>query len=291
MMFFPNPSRRRFVETTAAAAELPRSPFASGADCSYWFIDADTLQSWPVADPVAWSLENASQPVLERATEGLLKLTADEGDRIIRLVVRRCRLNLLELRPGQVVVHHWGQQGVADLRRFFKAHRLAGSRIKVVLRDRKRENSVTTRTGDQFLFGVRVTARFPLDLYLRKWASRCEQEPDDWQAAPLTWSGYAWEGIESNRIPWAALKSAWRRASPLICQNCNTPTILINFGYPFYGMFNRDRLFLHVCGTCRRKFEDCSIESVTEWMNANLDEEVRPQYDMIWDHRKPRRTL
>jgi hypothetical protein len=43
----------------------------------------------------------------------------------IRLITRRRKLNLLELRPGRVMVQHWGQQGQADLRPFFKQHRLA----------------------------------------------------------------------------------------------------------------------------------------------------------------------
>jgi hypothetical protein len=48
--------------------------------------------------------------VLERAAEGLRKLTPSDGERIVRLIVRRCRLNLIELHPGQVVVHRWSQQ-------------------------------------------------------------------------------------------------------------------------------------------------------------------------------------
>ena len=121
--------------------------------------------AWLVADPVQWSLENARQPILERASERLRKLTTDDGDRIIRLVVRRCKLNLLELLPEQVVVHHWTEQGRADLRPFFKAHRLARSDIKVVVRDRKRE-VVTTQTGDDFLYGERLLPFWPTTVRL-----------------------------------------------------------------------------------------------------------------------------
>jgi hypothetical protein len=70
---------------------------------------------------VAWSLENALQPTLERASEGLRTLTPADGERVIRLVVRRCLLNLIEIHPGRVDVHHWCCQGLADLRRFFNA--------------------------------------------------------------------------------------------------------------------------------------------------------------------------
>jgi len=121
-MFFLNPSRRHLLQTAAAAVAsliFPRSLFAKNPDHHFHFIHADTLNSWPVADPVAWSLANAREPILQRAADGLAKLTPDDGDRIVRLVVRRCCLNLLELHPQQVVVHHWGLHR-GDLRPFFK---------------------------------------------------------------------------------------------------------------------------------------------------------------------------
>ena len=264
MHFFSDPSRRHFLQSSLGAIAsllLPRSLFARNADNSWWFIRADSCTSWPVADPVRWSLDHAHEPVLERAREGLRKLTPDDGDRIIRLVVRRCRLNLLELQPNQVVVHLWSQHGQADLRPFFKQHRLALPQVDVVLNDRKKE-VVTTQTGDDFLFGDRLAPDFPLDIYLDKWTSRFEPQPDDWQAAPGTWSGFAWEGVEDNRIPWTALKSAWRRATPLTCLNCDQPTLLVNFGNPWRGLFNRSPRFIRACGTCRRSFADESVMDV-----------------------------
>lgn len=278
-------TRRHFLQTAAVTASLilPRSVFARTPDRSFWFIHADSCTSWPVPDPVRWSLDHAHEPVLERASEGLLKLTPDDGDRIIRVVVRRCGLNLIELHPDQVVVHRRGQQR-ADFRAFFKTHRLARQEIEVVLRDRKKE-IVTTQTGEDFLFGDRLAADFPLDLYLCKWASRFLVEADDGQAAPGTWSGFAWEGVEDNLIPWAALKSAWRRSDVAVCQNCDTPTILVNFGFPWVGMFNRSPKFVHSCGTCRRTFRDDSIQDVGKWMAANLDAEARPDAEMVWDRR------
>lgn len=277
------------VAATLTAWLLPRSLFARTPDRSFHFIHADTLDSWPVADPVKWSLQNAHEPVLQRASEGLGKLTADDGDRIIRLVIRRCRLNLIEVRPGQVVVHHWSSQR-ADLRPFFKTHRLARPQIEVMLRERKRE-IVTTLTGEDSLFGSKIAAEFPLDLFLSKWTHRFGQRTDDWQAAPGTWSGFGWEGVEDNRIPWAALKSAWRRAAPLICLNCDTPTILTNFGNPWTGMFNRTPRFVHVCGTCHRSFQDDSVRDVAEWMVSNLDPAVRPDFEMVWDRRVRKVTV
>jgi hypothetical protein len=287
MTFQLKPTRRRFLQTAVAAIAyliLPKSLRANRKAPSYWFVHADG-NSWQVADPVLWSLASARQPVLERARDGLLKLTAADGKRIIRLVTRRCRLNLLELQGRRVIVHHWGQQGMVELRPFFKTHGLALRGIKVVVKERKREVA-TLKTGDDFLFGERLASHWMLRRYERKWRARFDVQPDDGLAAPGTWSGYAWEGLESNRIPWAAMKSAWRRAAPRLCLNCDTPTFLANFGFPWQGMFNRYPSFFHACGTCRRTFEDDSVKDVKEWIALNLDAEVRPNFDMVWDRRK-----
>ena len=292
-MLLSNPSRRQFIQATTAVTAsliLPRTLAASGPNRSFWFLHADTLDCWPVADPVRWSLDHAHEPVLERAKDGLAKLTPDDGDHIIRLVVRRCRLNLLELRPDQVVVHYWSQHGQADLRPFFKQHRLAHPHVEVVQNDRKKD-VVTTQTGDDYLFGDRLTADFPLDLYLGKWASRFERQSNDWQPAPGTWSGFAWEGVEDNRIPWVAMKSAWRRATPKPCLNCDQPTLLVNFGYAWTGLFSRSPRFTHACGTCRRSFADDTVADVAGWLATNLDPEVCPGYDMLWDRRIARGSV
>jgi hypothetical protein len=285
------PSRRDLLKITAAAIAsliLPRNLFAGKPNKSFWFIHANTGASWPVDDPVQWSLENARQPVLERAAEGLRKLTPSDGDRIVRLVVRRCRLNLLELHPGQVEVQHWGQHGLADLRAFFKLHRLARPEIEVVVRDRKKE-VITTQTGDDFLYGERLLPFWPLNVfwlnrYWKKWHRRYQKESNDWTAALGTWSGFGWKGIEPNLIPWAALKSAWRRTTPMPCLNCDQPTIMTNFGLPQCSMLNRETRFIHICRKCRRLFEDNSIDrwKVGQWMVTNLDVEVWPDFDICW---------
>jgi hypothetical protein len=178
-------------------------------------------------------------------------------------------------------VHHWGQQGQGDLRAFFKQHGLAKRGVRVTLIDRKREAS-TVQTGADLLYGVRLSEKFPLGAYLKKWRQRAIEEQDDWTAAPHTWSGFAWEGIEPNRIPWAALKSAWRRTTPMLCPNCDEPTVLAHFGLPQCGFCNREARFIHVCGQCRRRFQDYSIDrfEVMTWMVSNLDAEVLPDFIM-----------
>ena len=277
-------NRREFLQTTAAIAGsliLPTSIFAKTPDQRF-FIHTDTLNHWPVADPVQWSLEHAHEPILARAAEGLSKLTNSDGERIIRLVVRRCSLNLLELHPGRVVVDHWGSNQ-ADLKPFFKSHALTRPEIEVVLRDRKKE-TYTTTTGDSFLYGVPIASDFDLELFQSKWERRFEQEADDWSAAPGTSSGFAWDGIPDGSIPRAALKSAWRRSVGVVCQNCSGETLLTNFGLRQVGMFNRVGFVEHVCGECRRSFRNETVD-VKAWMAASLDVDVLPGFEMVWGKR------
>jgi hypothetical protein len=283
---FDQPSRRSFLQTALAAAAflvLPRFLFASQTPTSFWFLHSATGEAWAVDDPVPWSLENARQPVLEQASEGLLKLTPADNTRIIRLVTRRCKLNMIESSGGRVMIHFWGQQGQGDLRPFFKKHGLTKKRIRVVLIERKREVS-TVQSGDDFLYGERLPPFWPSRAYWRKWQRRDVEERDDLNAAPDTWSGFGWKGTEPNCIPWAALKSAWRRTTPLLCLNCDQPTILVNFGLPQCSMLNREARFIHVCQKCRRSFHDYSIDrfDVQTWMVANLDAEVLPDFMIVW---------
>lgn len=273
-------NRREFLQTSAAIAGsliLPKAVFASPSS-NFHFIHADSCMSWPVADPVQWSLQNAHEPMLARAAEGLAKLTQNEGDRIIRLVVRRCSLNLLEVRPGKVVVNHWGQN-CADLRPFFKTHGLARPEVQVVSKDRKQETT-SKRTGDSFLYGDLLASDFDLEFFLSKWERRFENEADDSQAAPRTSSGFAWDGLPDGSIPWAAIKSAWRSGSG-VCQNCSGETFRTNFGWRQVGMFNRLGFVEHVCGECHRSFRDETVD-VKAWIAANLDEGVRPSHELIW---------
>ncbi len=280
-MSFIQPSRRTFLQATAAIAGslvLPNTVLGTSAP-TFHFLHADSYKHWPVTDPVQWSLQNAHEPILARAAEGLSKLTPDDGDRIIRLVVRRCSLNLIELQSGIVVVDHWGQNR-ADLKPFCKVHRLARPEIEVVLRDRKNE-TVSTLSGDSFLYGVPLASDFPLELFLSKWEKRFEKEADDWSAAPGTSLGFAWDGLPDGLIPWTAMKSAWRRVAPVSCLNCSGETILTNFGLRQVGMFNRSSCFDSVCGACRRSFRDEAVD-VKPWMVANLDTDVLPRFELVW---------
>lgn len=282
-------NRREFFQTTAAFAGsllLPKAVFAKPSS-NFHFIHTNTLNHWPVADPVQWSLKHAHEPILARAAEGLSNLSVNDGERIIRLVVRRCSLNLLEVHPVRVVVDHWGSNR-ADLKPFFKSHGLARPEIEVVLRDRKKE-TVSTLTGDSFLYGVLLASDFDLELFQSKWEKRFLQEADDSQAAPGTSSGFAFKGLPDGAVPWAAMKSAWRRSAPGSCLNCSKETFWTNFGLRQMGLFNRTGFVEHVCGACRRSFRDETVD-VKAWMAVNLDEVVRPDAEMVWGRRVARTT-
>ncbi len=285
-MFFEHPSRRHFLKFTAALIPswfLPKLLFAKPSS-NFHFIHTDTLNSWPVTNPAEWSLQNAHEPILARAADGLRGLTATDNERIIRLVFRRCGLNLLEIQSNRVHVQFWGTNGQADLKPFFKQHGLARTDIVVELRDRKKE-IVTTLTGDSFLYGVPIASDFPLELFQEKWEQRFVYEPNDSQAAPQTASGFAWDGIEDGLIPWAAMKSAWRRGASGVCQNCSGETLLVNFGHRQVGLFNRSPNFVSVCQKCRRSFVDDSIKGVAGCMEANLETDFCPVGEMVWGKR------
>ena len=272
--------RRDFLKV-AVAASLPLPLIRLGGRVPDSFLLMPTGECWPVNDPAAWALENARQPLLERAKERLLQLSPSDHTRILRLVTRRCHFNLIEIEPQRVIVHHWGRTGLADLRPFLKQQRLTGPKVEIVLVDRKKEIS-TIKPGDDFLYGERLSPDWPLPTYLQKWERRDQKERNDWTAAPGTRSGFGWENITPNLIPWAAMKSAWRRAIPFQCPNCGRPTILINFGLVQVGMCNRLPSFIHVCRKCSRSFQDRSVFEVNQWLVNNLDAEVWPDHELIW---------
>jgi hypothetical protein len=137
-------NRRNFLQSTTGigvSCILPKIPVPPVAN--FHLIRTDTLASWSVTDPVEWSFRNADQPIPARAADRLGKLTNEDDQRVIRLVVRRCGLNLVEIKSNQVTVHYWSDQ-LADLRPFFKASELASPDVQATLINRKTE--VTQRS-------------------------------------------------------------------------------------------------------------------------------------------------
>jgi len=279
-------SRRGFFQAAVAAAVsllMPRFLFARRRPM-FWFLHTATGESWTVDDPVSWALENARQPILERASERLVTLDSSHRQRIVRLVTRRCNLNLLEVHPGQVVVHFWGQQGQGNLRPFFKVHGLARKGVQVILIDRKRE-AKSIKHGPDFLYGERLFLPWPWSAYCvrayrKKWERRHIEESDDWRAAPFSDSNYCWEGVERRSIPWRVLKSAWRNETAPLCANCDEPTVLISFGYFVCGFYKRGPIITRLYPLCQRQVEDRSPWDGPEWMQANLDEHCLPSWEI-----------
>jgi hypothetical protein len=271
------PTRRTFLQATLAAAAslfLPRLLLTGRNPRSFWFLNAATGDAWAVDDPVTWALDNARWPILERARERLVTLDSSDAQRVIRLVVRRCKLNLIEIQPGRVVVHFWGQQR-ANLLPFFKQHGLATKVVKVALIDRKRETT-TVQTGDAFLYGERLAEEFPLGVYQRKWRWRAIDEQDDWTPAPCSGSNYCWEGIQQGFVPWKVLKAAWRHENAPLCRNCDKPTLLTVFGFFVAGFYKLEPRVVRICLQCTSQFKDGSAWGGPAWMVANLDERLLP---------------
>ena len=113
-------NRGDFLQSTAAVSVsciLPEIPVPPAAN--FQLIRTDTLAFWSITDPVDWSLRNADQLILARAADHLGKLTKEDDQRVIRLIVRRCGLNLVENKSNQVTVQYWSDQ-LADLRPFLR---------------------------------------------------------------------------------------------------------------------------------------------------------------------------
>lgn len=236
-------------------------------------LDTRTGDSWQVDDPVAWALAHADQPILGRARAGLLALTEADRDRVVRLVTRRCGLHFVEVRDAQVIVQYWVKPG--DLRAFFKQHRLASKDIQVILSERKHEVFIVTK-GDEFLYGVPLSASFPVQQYQARWEQRGIEQQDDWQPAPASWSSFFWEGIPQGRIPWAVLKAVWQRDETPDCANCDCRLLTNGFGW-FFSFFNKYPRVWWFCPSCRRRFEDHTFWEVDERLVAVLDQRLHPQ--------------
>lgn len=269
---FPT-SRRGFLQVaTALVATGTMSTPARPVQASRLHFVGES-ESWPVADPCAWALANhATLPILERARERLGTLTPDDGERALKVVLRRCPLNMVEVENNAVTVHQWTKTSRVDLRWFFKSQKLARHEVSVTVRLRKKEQAVFRR-GNDFLYWDDA-GNLPLDLFAAKRASRFIREPDDNDPAPGTRSGHGWEGVPGEQIPWRALKDAWRAVPEVICPNCDTPAIMTNFGHRQVSFFNCAGALVHACPTCRR--QDNGPKGSNSWDSRAFIENLEP---------------
>lgn len=244
------------------------------------FIHVATGDSFPVDDPVAWCLEHARDQLLERARERLLLCDGrTDPQRILNVVYRRCGLNLAEVRPGRLVVHHW--TALADIRPFCKLHRLARADVQVTT-VRHRDGLIVVQPGDDFLYGEKLgldflwlKLAFPWDAYRGRWEHRHEKQADDGSASPCGRSSYAWEGVAKGRIPWAALKSIWRREQATLCPNCDVPLAAWAFSWRHRTLLSMHGHVSRCCFVCRRDFQE-STGDLWPWLAMTLDADVLP---------------
>jgi hypothetical protein len=193
-------------------------------------------------------------------------------DAIRQAASQDCRLVVL-------IIQYWGQDGRADVRPFFKEHGLARRDVAMALCERKHE-VITLTSGAEFLYGVELVTGLPVDLYRHKWQDQAIEESDDGQAAPHSWSSFVWDWVEPGRIPWAVLKSTWRREIPPPCPNCDRPLLMQQFGWQ-YTFLNRYPRIVHLCPDCCRSFEAVSGWDRDQWLVTCLDERAWPSFERI----------
>ena len=263
-------TRRRFIQAAAAipalfgnrlsVAETPSLPSLATPDPTQpAFFDLGTGQCIAVPNPTAWCIANAHTPLLSRARERLELSDSDtEQDRVLRVVLRRCGLLLLERRgPSFLVIQFWKDQAsvIDSLRPYFREHGLATPDVTVALINRKREQTDVV-AGDRFLYGSVVDDAFPWEEFRQKWESRHQLEADDdQQSSGVFCVRYA----TPYRMSWAALKQCWCQEEKVpLCANCNE--LLVVAGRRPYGSAWR------VCLSCGRSFEDWP----GEWLAARI---------------------
>jgi hypothetical protein len=246
----------------------------------FWFIHGQTGTTFQVDDPISWCVQHRDEGILAPARDRLVTLGPADADRIVRLVVRRCKLTLLDVRPRRVLVHFWSRESRADLRSFFKVHGLAHDGIEVMLLQRK-EEFIWTRRGDDFLYGEPHPC-FPWDVYQEKWMRRNDQEADDWTQAPESLTNFSWEGLPAPFIPLAVLKCIWLREQAPDCPNCETPEVMLRFWWRrrvWVGGLNS--YLTRGCFACRRVFIEDFPGNLLEWVVKTLERGLWPTHHRL----------
>lgn len=258
----------------------------------YFFVYAPTGYSWPVDDPVAWLLDHADNPFLERARERLVTLAREDADRILRLVTRRCRLVLIDLAsPVAAVVHYWGKPA-PDIRGFLKRHRLARPQVQVALANRKIE-SIVLQPGSDFRYGEPVKEPFPWEPYRTKYERRRVEEADDDATAPGSFTNFGWPGVEEDKLPWRVLKALWR-TEQVACPDCDGTMFMVWFSWHRgFLSFNSGKIGWS-CFRCRTRTTSHEDEPLI-WLAKVLEPALRPTHlqwhrpvRITWEGPKPR---
>ena len=282
----PDPCRRGFMQAAAAlvaAGSIPTGGAAAPVPRCYFVGPAG---AWAADDPAAWALaRQADLPELEHARERLATLTLDRHENILRVVLRRGPLSLVEVNGAMVTAQHWTRPGKVDLRPFFKANGLARPDVAVTIVYRKKEIT-ENRTGKEFLYGSPIPADFPADVFARKRLNCFVVEADDNAPAPFTGSGFGWQGVPGDSIPWRALKSAWRNAPQTACPNCDGSALIRNFGYRQVSFFGFAGALVNSCFRCGTEETTIAGDHIS-WLTRHLEVAHRPVDRLVFGARRP----
>lgn len=190
--------------------------------------------------------------------------------------LRRFGLNLVEIRSSErIVIHYWTD--LADPRLLFKEQRLARPEVQVG-HWRHKNGSVVLQPGHNFLYGERPLHDFRWGQIQQEWQHRDQEEADDWTAAAVR--TYSREGLPERWIPWAILKSIWRREEAPLCPNCDVPLVVIAFRLNRHLLSENDSYLDRVCFSCRRLFQDWCDDSPWAWLVKHLAPAMLP----AWHH-------
>jgi len=238
-----------------------------------FFLHTLTGDLFSADDPIGWCLENAQTPLLAAGRERLLLCNRrTDGDRILNVALRRCGLNLIDIRPGRVTVRYW--TGLVDLHPILKSRGLLRSDVRVAL-VRQKTGLVILQPGDDFLSGERPGSDFFWAEYRERWERRHERQPDDEAASPRGRSSYSWERTVEGRIPWVALKSAWRNEPATLCPNCDLPLAVWSFSWRHRTLLSMSGHVARCCFGCRHDFREDTGDP-WPWVVATLDGGLLP---------------
>jgi len=181
---------------------------------------------------------------------------------------------------SQIVVRHWAEPA-PDLKAWAKESGLARTGVGVTFVNAKTSHAVVYEDGqDILLYGERVGGQFPWGVYAAKYERRHGEEGDDADAAPASFSNFEWQGSPHERLGWRVLKAVWN-AERANCQNCDTPLMLIGFGWQMGMLSYRSGMAIRHCRGCRRRFV-AAVEEPLAWLAEVLPPFLRPTHLRLW---------
>jgi len=247
----------------------------------YYFIHIASSQSFPTADPHRWLLDHREDDLLAPARERLM-LSADDPERCIRAVLRRCGLVLVRVViDSQIVVQHWNDPA-PDIRAWAKAFGWNKSGTGVVFENLKTGKVVVHQDGqDVLLHGESVGLTFPWVAYETKYERRLAEERDDHGTASASATNFERANCPHGTLTWQVLKTVWN-ADRAECPNCDLPLVLVAFEWRLGMLSFRSARIVRHCLRCRRRFE-ASEDRPLAWLASVLPAPLRPTHMRLWE--------